>query len=215
MTHVSLMLICAGLYWPGVTSTPDAPRVAYGESADFWDSYALVVAIVDDPDRARFRVEQSIPPRYRKGVVFAWRDRGIVTPHLDRWADKSFPKLFQMGDRILCMVKDVGGTIELKHAAPLQMPEGVLQLPAEGDYGVFAMLPDQPYGGESGDKVVAATLRLCDALAERDPATKLKKVDAVLRDKPSERDRDLLRRSLAASIGEWDRALKNARHLVK
>ena len=62
---IGLILMSAGNLWAA-----DAKRVAWGDTAQFWESYALIVATVEDSARMELQVQECVPPRYARGARF-------------------------------------------------------------------------------------------------------------------------------------------------
>jgi len=195
--------------------------IAYGDSAEFWESHALVVASFRDPELNELLVQDCIPPRYPAGTrIHPIKDsKGFLKTSLDEIiVDRNLVKelkqsLWKKDVRILCIVREVEGMVRVEHAVPLRKSDTPLLFLSADTYASYAMLPDEMQEGVEGKALVSRTLRLCDALATGAPLAKVKKLEAILADKPSVREKAVVNRALNTAIRDWQSALATAKKL--
>jgi hypothetical protein len=215
-------------------------RVGYGDTPEFWEKYALVVATVGDvqhrdtPDLVEsvvtLSVAESVPSRYERGTKFSMTfvRNLLLIPVRDR---PQYATTLQTGDRVMLMVTEERG--KLVPALPrvddrrLLTPFGKLRpskLPlaekpelveAEGlDW--FATVPNWRLNyPQEEDALVAETLRVARALSEKNPSRRLELIEAIQKARPDDRVQDLLRRSLESTLKSSQRQAEEAKRLLE
>ena len=77
----------------------------------------------------------------------------------------------------------------------------------------YAMLPEELPGDAKDERIIADTIRLCDALATGTPSSKVKKFEAILADRPSDHVKVVIKKALSTAIAEWEAASAKAKQL--
>jgi hypothetical protein len=211
-----LPLLAVAMLGASAAYGADEGTTAYGDSAEFWETHALVVAVIKDPKRMDVVVQSCTPPRHAPGTAIAFfrvaPPRGILTTTLDQPIFVNM--LLKKGDRILCLVREVvPGHVNLEHAVPLKKGDSVVQFLGAGKHKSYAMLPEELPTDATGERIIADTVRLCDALATGTPPSKVKKFEAILAGRPSDQVRGVIKKALSTAVAEWEAALAKAKQL--
>jgi hypothetical protein len=177
--------------------------VAFGDTARFWETHALVVGTVErarlEYDQAnlivrehlRIRVKESIPNRHKRRVssvadrlVVAY-DRPVVPP----------PPRYHVGDELMLIAST-----------------------AEHEFNSYAMMPSGQEVcviKELSPALVEETKRLCEALATADLSKRMARIDSMLQAKPGKRTQFVLQRRLESSTEELQAGLQEATRLLE
>ena len=219
-----------------------SPRTAYGDTPQFWETYALVVAKVVDVKHGdeepnlvfsdvHCSVQECVPDRYPPGRQFSLRFE--IDLRFRPVRDKpGYAIDLQAGERLMLMMVEEKG--KLIHAAPRIPnipnyfdPAAVIDLKAGSDpiplqfefrgISSFGMLPDswKLRYPKQDDAMVAETVRVCRALSEKDTMRRLEQIQTIQKDKPGERVQDLLRRRLQTTLETSLQEAQEAARLLK
>ena len=237
MSKASLILAMAlGAVWlvplyaeepPAGKTEPSAGKIAYGDTAPFWESYALIVAKVihvkhyDDElnivgSDVKFAVLQSVPNRYKEGTEFSltYKINLQFRPIRDR---PGYAIDLGVDDRVMLMITEKKG--KLIDATPrLNLPAGwdplgAIDLKLGGKpinleiafrgITTYAMMPAWKLKfPQDDDALVAETVRVCQALSESNASRRLARIGAILKEKPSGRVRELMHRRLQTTLAD-------------
>jgi hypothetical protein len=217
-----------------------APRVAYGDTPDFWETYALVVATVIDVkhrDESLYRVvsdiklsvQESVPNRFRPGTEFSLTY--AIDIHSRPIRDRpGYAVDLGTGDRVMLMMTEEKGKLvdatprlnvlpDIDPSAFIDLKKGskpILLVVEFRGISSFAMLPawSMKYP-EKDDAVVAETVRVCQALSEKDVTRRLQLIAALRQTNPNDRVRELLRRRLETTLETSLREAQEATRLLK
>lgn len=229
---------------PGVEEkkvSPPTGRIAYGDTPEFWESYALVVATVNavrHRDEGKHHVvsevdlivRESVPNRYAPDTRFTLTFRLDLrfVPSLDRIG---YATKLEVGNRVMLMVAEEKGRLihalpQTAYAPKVLSPEELKIALLTGPQPLamtfrgitsFAMLPDswKLHFPKEDDGVVAETVRVCQALSEKAVARRLELIEALQKAKPNARVQDLLRRRLEVTLESSLREAQEAMRLLK
>ena len=238
--HRSILAVAGLLVFAPVGWAQTDERIGYGDTPQFWEQYALVVATVgevrhrDTADLVEsvvtLSVEESVPSRFERGttfsVTFVWNV--LLGPVRDR---PQYATTLQTGDRVMLMVtEEMGKPVSvLPHVyhGGLRLLSGKLQpvkfpLPEKPELiegaGLhwFATVPRWGiHYSKEDDSLVAETLRVARALSEKNPSRRLELIEAIQQANPDDRVQGLLRRSLEATLKSSQREAEEAKRLLK
>lgn len=184
------------------------PTTEYGEKAEFWKNHTLVIATVKGTRleygkvpvlaavQMSLQVEESIPDRLAAGArlelrfptAISVRDRPEYLPGVQ-------------GNRFMLLLEGANGLFDVLH-------EGVLLGMMPGGSAMYRITKDD-------DPVVAETKALCRALSTENVQHKLELIGVLMKGKPGERTKAVLRKSLEALDGQLTRNLEETHRLLK
>lgn len=194
--------------FPGRTLSEE-PTTEYGESAEFWKTHTLVIATLDGTRleygkvpvvatvHVSLRVQESVPSRFAAGDRLALQFPTTVSVR-DR--PEYLPGL-KPGDRLMVLLEGSKGLLDVLH-------EGVRLGMMPGGSAMYRIT-------KSDDPVVAETKSLCRALSTENVRDRLELIGVLVKGKPSEHAKTVLRRSLEALDGQLRGNLEETHRLLK
>lgn len=238
---IATLTICALLPFRLCGAERPTPKVAYGDTPQFWEEYTLVVAKVLDVKHhdegenvvvsaVRCSIQECVPDRYQAETEFSLRFE--IDLQLRPVRDKpGYAIDLNADDRVMLMMTEEER--KLIHATPRLPvipicwdPAAEIDLKLGSDpielrldfrgISSFAMLPSwKLYYPKEDDATVAETVQVCRALSEKDVPRRLELIENIQKERPNDRVQDLLRRRLQTTLESSLRHAQEATRLLK